>query len=79
MDGQNNAETMTEIIVSSISSGREKQPADVVLAVLSTVLPSIERDNITSISLLRAEKQDDGSPTESRSERRCSPGVVCLS
>ena len=52
---------------------------DVVLAVLSTVLPSIERDDITSIRLLRAEKQDDGSPTKSRLERYRTPWVVSLS
>ena len=56
VDRQNNAETTAEIIVSHIFSGTEKQRADVVLAVLSTVLPSIERDDITSIRLLRAEK-----------------------
>ena len=56
MDGVNSGEFSQEILISilisNIYEGSDKQNLDVIHAILSTIHPSIERDNILSARLL---------------------------
>ena len=79
MDGVNSGEFSQEILISNIYEGSDKQNLDVIHAILSTIHPSIERDNILSARLLRPDRQSTADSSESNRDRRRCPWVVRLS
>ena len=46
-----------EIIISNIYEGTDKDSSDVIHAILSTILPTFQKNDITSVRLLRSNRK----------------------
>ena len=68
-----------EVIVTNIFEGSDVQRVDVAHAILATVVPSLERNDILSVRPLRPERQVASSDPSNVPMRRSSPWVVSLS
>ena len=67
-----------EIIVTDIFEGSNKHTLDVVHAVLSTILPTIRRDDIISTRSLRSDRKNPVGSSEIKPVKRRCPWIVKL-
>ena len=68
-----------DIVISNICDGTNEQRAEVVHSVLSTVLPSFNKNDGVSIGSLQSKKQGQSEPNTSKSVNSRQPWVVRLS
>ena len=68
-----------ELMVSNIYEGTDKENFDVIYAILSTILPSIERDDIVSVRALQSDRHVPARSSENNPSRYRRPWVVKLS
>ena len=80
VDGMNNnGDFSNEIIITNIYEDSDEQRADVAYAVLSTVFPPVEREDIKSIRLLRSGKQEKEGSTASGLDNRRPSWIIRFS